>query len=227
MAFATASSWVRPLRVDRAGADQLDELRDVSAVVAVAQLDRQVLVHRHADREGLRGRRVDADDRRASRLGERLDRPAQRHATARRRDASCAVVALRARSRRARLANCLARTSRCGPPRAGLLGVHADGVDGAIDPDASGQLADRVDRVLGVEVDDLGALRGAPSRAGRSMLSTPITRPAPMSCALTIANRPTGPQPKTATVSPGRPRRARRRTSRSGRCRRAGSPARR
>src|SRR3954451_14563118 len=48
-------------RVDHAGPHELDEFRDVAAVVAVAQPDRQVLGHRLADREVLRLRRIDAD----------------------------------------------------------------------------------------------------------------------------------------------------------------------
>ena len=96
------------------------------------------------------------------------------------------------------------RSSRLGAagPLDGCVGVHADGVDGPIDADPAGQPPEGLDGMLRVEVDRLGALaRAISSRDGT--VSMAKTRPAPSSRAETMANRPTGPQPKTATVSPG------------------------
>ena len=49
-------------RVDDPRARQLDELRDVRAVIAVPHRDGQVLHHRRTDREGLDGGRVHTDE---------------------------------------------------------------------------------------------------------------------------------------------------------------------
>src|SRR5262249_34673355 len=62
-------------RLDDAALDQVEELGDVLSMVAVAHLDREVLVHRHPDRERLRALWIDADDRERPGLRDRLDRP--------------------------------------------------------------------------------------------------------------------------------------------------------
>ena len=59
-------------------------------------------------------------------------------------------------------------------------GVDADGVDRAVDADAAGQVQDRLDGVLLLEVDHLGPLARAMS-SREAMRSTAKTRPAPLS----------------------------------------------
>ncbi len=140
---------------------QVDEPGNVLAVVTIAHLEREVLVHGGADGEDAVLVAVDADDRERAGLGQRLHRPLQRQG---RGVAGMPVVAvgvalgrhlfglgvellllvLEALGRRARVR---------------ALGVHADGVDGAVDADAAGELLDGGDRLFLAEVDDLGALR--------------------------------------------------------------------
>ena len=79
-------------------------------------------------------------------------------------------------------------------PTASMARSHAD---------AAGEFREWRAGMLLVEVDDLGALAAAPCRAASARRSTAKTRPAPISQALAMANCPTGPQPNTATVSPG------------------------
>src|SRR5690349_22230833 len=57
--------------------DQIDELRDVATMIAVARLDREVLPHRLTDGEALHRRRIDANDSQRSRFRDHLDCPAQ------------------------------------------------------------------------------------------------------------------------------------------------------
>src|SRR3954468_18676728 len=61
-------------RIDHAGRDEVDELRQVFAVRRVAGLDGEVLLHRLADREQA-AFGIDADDRQRPGLGEALHRP--------------------------------------------------------------------------------------------------------------------------------------------------------
>ena len=64
--------------VDDAGGDEIEQVRDVLAVMAVAHADGEVLVHRLAEREILHRRRIDADDGQRAGLGEGLDGPRER-----------------------------------------------------------------------------------------------------------------------------------------------------
>ena len=48
---------------------------------------------------------------------------------------------------------------------AGVLGVHAHGIDGAVDADAIGEPAQGLDRVFQVEVDHFGALLAGHAQA--------------------------------------------------------------
>ncbi len=131
-------------------------------------------------------------------LRQRANRPAQRHrrGVAGHEVATAAVLGRDLVDLRGeRLLGCL------GPRRVRVLGVDADGVDRAVGPDAAGQLADRVDRVVGREVDRLRA--GARAMSSRSRCwSTHKIRPAPINRALMTLKMPTGPAPNTATVSP-------------------------
>lgn len=83
-----------------------------------------------------------------------------------------------------------------------VLGVHADGVDGAVHADPGGQPAQGLDRILALEVDHFGALLAGHVQAVRVAVDGEHLA-APRSNALAMANWPTGPQPNTATVLPG------------------------
>gem|GEM_PF-4894504 len=144
----------------RPRAHQLHQPRDVLAVVAVAHVDGQVLVHRLADRERVHGRRVDADDRQRPRLGHRLHRPAERLRGGVTRFPAAILLGrfrrvgrLLASERLDLLLGILSRR-----PALGALGIDADGVDHPVDADAAGQPPDRLHRMLAVEVDHLGPL---------------------------------------------------------------------
>ena len=81
--------------------------------------------------------------------------------------------------------------------------LQADRVDHRVGPDAAGHLHQRLETARLLEVDHLGAEPPGelePVRDnGRSR--SPARRPS--ASALCTANSPTGPQPQTATVSPG------------------------
>ena len=81
----------------------------------------------------------------------------------------------------------------------GVLGIDADRVDRPVRADAAGQVENRLDGILALEVDRFRSLaRAIASRS--SSRSTAMTRPAPITRAEAMANWPTGPQPNTATV---------------------------
>ncbi|MCY1407496.1 hypothetical protein D9M71_228000 [compost metagenome] len=120
-------------------------------MVAVAHVDGEVLVHRRADGEAPRLLRIDADDAEGAGLGQRLHRPAQRLAGG---IARLPVGAVRA-GFGGDFGHFIAGAA---VAVAGALGVHAHRVYGAIDADAAGQPAQRLHRVLLVEIDDLRAL---------------------------------------------------------------------
>jgi hypothetical protein len=76
MAEAKGARWVRILAGSIALLlHQLDQHRDVFAVVADSRLDGQVLVHRRADREVVQGLGIGADDGEGPGLGQGLDPP--------------------------------------------------------------------------------------------------------------------------------------------------------
>lgn len=84
----------------------------------------------------------------------------------------------------------------------GLLGVHAHGIDGTVHADAGGEPAQGGHRVLLVEVDHLRALLAGHAQAILQVVDG-VDLAGASSMALAMANWPTGPQPNTATVSPG------------------------
>ena len=106
-----------------------------------------------------------------------------------------------------------------------VYGVDSDGVDRAVGADAAGQVHDRVDGVVLLEIDDLGPVvtrlvQPRPDAVHRQHA------PGALELRLMMANWPTGPQPKTVTVWPGWMLASRRRNNRWGRCRTASGPGR-
>ena len=81
--------------------------------------------------------------------------------------------------------------------------LQADGVDAGVGAAAAGHLHQRVVDVGLFVVDRLGAARSRAMRSRSGKRSMAMTRSAPSRNALLMANWPTGPQPQTATVSPG------------------------
>jgi hypothetical protein len=146
-------------RIDGASSHELDQQRDVFAMVAIAHVDGEIAVHRLADRKRRSGRRIDADDRQGSRFGQRIDRPTQ---GLRRRIARHPILVLRMGFRRYcrdfLLEAVVFLASGLGRSVMGMLGIDADRVDRAVDTDLAGQRKDGLDRILRVEIHDRRAL---------------------------------------------------------------------
>jgi hypothetical protein len=65
------------LGIDAAGADVLDQARQVALHAGLVHAHRQALVQRIADRDRVEGRAVHADDRHIAALAHRVDGPVQ------------------------------------------------------------------------------------------------------------------------------------------------------
>jgi len=63
--------------LDDIGANKIDELGNVFAMIAIAHAHGQVFVHGLADGKNLRGFRIDTDDTEGSRFGKRVHSPLQ------------------------------------------------------------------------------------------------------------------------------------------------------
>src|SRR5690606_34842108 len=127
-------------RIDTPGLYHLDQFRDIAAVVAVAHVDAEVLVHRLADGKLTRLLRIYADDAKRAGLGQGIDSPLQ--------------SLLGSITRLPFVAFGLARRVTVGR----ALRIDAHGIDGAVHADAIGQPAQGFDRIFTIEIDHLGTL---------------------------------------------------------------------
>ena len=159
--------------------------RHVLVHVGLAHLERQALGERGAERKLVEPAAVDAGDRDRAALAAGADRLPQR------------VRPVGGQIQR-RLRPVVPRVER----RA--VRLEADRVDAGVGALPAGHVAQRVEHVDLLVVQRLGARPATAASASRSgKRSMAMTRSAPSRYALLIANWPTGPQPQTATVSPG------------------------
>nr|GFD59091.1 hypothetical protein [Tanacetum cinerariifolium] len=70
------------LRIDASGADVLDQARQVTLHAGLVHAQGQALVQRIADRDGVEGRPIHADDRDVAALAHRVDCPVQHRGSA-------------------------------------------------------------------------------------------------------------------------------------------------